>query len=65
MNKKLYKSEMDRMLCGVCGGFGDYFGVDPTLIRLIFAVLTCFGIVPGLIIYFIAALVMPDESNCY
>ena len=33
-NKKLYKSSVNRMLCGVCGGIAEYFDIDPTLVRL-------------------------------
>ena len=35
MNKKLYKSEDNKVLCGVCGGLGEFLGIDPTIIRLI------------------------------
>ena len=59
MTKKLYKSRTDKKICGVCGGIADYFGIDSTIIRLIWAVLIlCFG--TGLLAYLIAALVMPD-----
>lgn len=34
-NKKLYKSSVNRMLCGVCGGIAEYFNIDPTLVRLV------------------------------
>ena len=37
-NKKLYKSSVNRMLCGVCGGIAEYFNIDPTLVRLVWAV---------------------------
>lgn len=58
--KKLYKSEDDRKLCGVCGGLAEYFGIDSTIIRLIFILLTIFAC-SGLIIYIIAAIVIPRE----
>ncbi len=35
MNKKLYKSNTNKMICGVCGGLGEFFSIDPTIIRLI------------------------------
>ena len=41
--KKLYRSNTDRKLCGVCGGLAEYFDIDPTIIRLIFVFLTLFG----------------------
>ena len=39
--KKLYRSEYDKMFLGVCGGLGEYFGIDPTIIRLGWALLAC------------------------
>lgn len=57
INKRLYRSVQDRMLCGVCGGIGEYFGVDPTLIRLLWAVVACSG--TGLLVYFLAAIIIP------
>ena len=57
--KKLYKSRRNKMVCGVCGGIGEYFGIDPTVVRLIWAVLIlCFG--TGILAYIIAALLIPD-----
>ena len=43
MEKRLYKSASNRVLCGVCGGIGEYFNVDPTIIRLLWLVLICGG----------------------
>lgn len=60
MRKKLYKSQTDRKIFGVCGGLAEYFGIDPTIIRLIWALLVfCAG--TGLLAYIIAALVLPNE----
>ena len=42
-NKRLYKSTVNCMLCGVCGGIAEYFDIDPTLVRLAWIILTCFG----------------------
>lgn len=63
MGKRLYKSEMDRKIFGVCGGLADYFGIDPTIFRLIFVFIALWGIIPGILIYIIAAFVMPDEPK--
>ena len=41
--QKLYRSRDERMLGGVCGGLGEFFSIDPTLIRLLFVLLTIFG----------------------
>ncbi|MEE1014200.1 MAG: PspC domain-containing protein [Clostridia bacterium] len=57
--KKLYKSQTDKKLCGVCGGIAEYFNIDATVVRLVWALLTLF-FGSGVLIYIIAALVMPD-----
>jgi phage shock protein C len=62
--KRIYKSETDKRLWGVCGGLAEYFQVDPTLVRLLFIVLTLIG-GPGVIIYIILGLVMPDAPRAY
>jgi phage shock protein PspC (stress-responsive transcriptional regulator) len=59
--KKLYRSNTDRMLTGVCGGLAQYFGIDSTLVRLIFALLVFFGVGSGLILYIVLAVIMPLE----
>ena len=58
-NKRLYRSESNRMLCGVCAGIAEYFEIDPTLIRLVWAFLSLFGLFPALIGYIMAAVVIP------
>lgn len=58
--RKLYKSRIDRKLCGVCGGIAEYFNIDSTIVRLIWAALVlCVG--TGVLAYIIAALVIPDS----
>ena len=58
MNKKLYKSEDNKVLCGVCGGLGEFLGIDPTIIRLIWVVLAFAG-GSGLLIYLLATVIIP------
>ena len=59
MKKRLVKKE--KKIFGVCSGLGDYFDIDPTVIRVIFlASVLLFG--TGLLLYIILAIVMPDES---
>ena len=58
--KKLFRSMDNRMVCGVCGGIGEYFGVDPTLIRLVWVLASIFG-GSGLLVYIIAAVIIPEE----
>ncbi|MBO5461011.1 MAG: PspC domain-containing protein [Ruminococcus sp.] len=57
--KRLYRSRTQRMLCGVCGGIAEYFNIDPTLIRLVWALVGLTG--SGIIAYFVAAVIIPDE----
>ena len=59
MEKKLRKSKTDKKLCGVCGGIAQYLGMDSTVVRLI-AVLLAIFCGSGLLVYIIAALVMPE-----
>jgi len=61
-NKKLYRSQTERMFAGVCGGLGQYVGIDPTVIRVIFALLAVFG-GSGLLIYLILMLIVPLEPG--
>ena len=57
--KKLYRSKTNRMLCGVCGGLGEYLNIDPTIIRLLAVLIGLTG--GGVVAYIIAAIVIPDE----
>ncbi len=58
--KKLYRSQTDKKIAGVCGGFAEYFGMDSTLVRLIL-VLFCLVGGCGLLLYIIAWIVMPEK----
>ena len=60
MSKRLTRSTHDRMLAGVCGGIADFLGWDPTLVRILWIVLTMLG-GSGILIYLILWLVMPLE----
>lgn len=61
-DKRLYKVEEGRQICGVCGGIAEYFACDPTLIRLLWVVF-CFAGGSGILAYFIAAIIMPPKSQ--
>lgn len=64
--KKLYRSKTERKLAGVCGGIAVYFNIDPTIVRLIWAFVSLMSAsVPGILIYVICALVIPDEPDAY
>ena len=62
MEKKLYKSVTDKKICGVCAGLAKYLSLDPTIVRLIWAVVTLFAGI-GLLVYIICALVLPEEPK--
>lgn len=60
MPAKLRKSRTDKMIAGVCGGIASYFGMDSTIVRILFVI---FGFISGgtvVLLYFIFALVMPE-----
>jgi phage shock protein C len=58
--KKLYRSRNERKIAGVCGGLGEYFGIDPTLVRLLF-VLGLIFVGGTLLAYLILMIVIPEE----
>jgi len=62
-NKKLYRSNKNRVIAGVCGGIAEYFNLDPTLVRLAVVLLSLASVGTGIVAYIIAAIVMPDESQ--
>ena len=60
--RKLKKTPNDKMVAGVCGGIADYFGIDSTLVRVGYVILSVLATgFPGLIVYIILAFVMPDN----
>ena len=60
MNRKLYRSTEGQMIAGVCAGLGKYLDIDPTVIRVVFALLAAFG-GGGILLYLILMIVMPPE----
>ncbi|MGB7340975.1 MAG: PspC domain-containing protein [Phototrophicaceae bacterium] len=61
-NKQLTKSSTEKRIAGVAGGLAEYFDVDPALVRLAFVLFTFLG-GPGMIIYIILAIVLPDSDD--
>ena len=58
--KKLYRSDTNKVLCGVIGGVGEYFEIDPTILRLGYILIAFMsGFFPGLVAYFIAVVIVP------
>lgn len=62
MKKRLYRSDTERMLAGVCGGIAEYFDVDPTIIRLAW-VLFCLMGGSGVLAYIICAIIIPKKDE--
>ena len=59
---KLVKSTYDRKIAGVCGGIAEYFDLDPTVVRVAYVLLSVISAAfPGIIVYIILAIVMPDR----
>ena len=62
MEKKLYRIEEGKMVAGVCGGVAEYFNIDPTVVRLGWALVSAFA-GAGIIAYIAAAIIMPVKSE--
>lgn len=60
--KKLYLSENDKKLTGVCGGIAEYFDIDSTLIRLVWVILFFVPPFPGIIGYIVASMIIPKRG---
>lgn len=65
MPKKLYRIEQGKVLTGVCGGLGEYFNVDPNIVRIVTLVGTACSVGLGLIAYIIASVIVPTKSNTF
>lgn len=61
--KRLMRSRVNRMLCGVCGGIGEYLNLDPTLVRLIWALCSLASVGMGVVLYIVAAVVIPEDDG--
>ena len=61
MTKKIYKSKTNAKVCGVCGGIGEYLNIDPTLIRIIWLIITFTG--AGLLAYIVCAYIIPEAPE--
>ncbi len=62
MSKRIYKIRDQKKLCGVCAGVAEYFDLDPTLVRVLWAAISL-GYGVGLIAYIVCAVVFPDKSE--
>lgn len=62
--KRLYRSDTNKMIAGVCGGLGEYLGIDATALRIIWLLIVVFtGFAPGVLVYILAIFVIPRESE--
>jgi phage shock protein C len=61
--KKLMRSKRNRIIAGVCGGIGEYLDVDPTVIRVVWVVLTIISVGAGILAYIAAWLIIPEEET--
>ena len=64
MNKRLYKSNENKMVDGVCGGIAEYFNLDPTIVRLAWVLFCALG-GSGFLAYLIAAIIIPRCPEAY
>ena len=62
MQKKLYRSATDKKLAGVCGGVAKYLNMDPTVIRVLWAIISLFAFV-GVVAYILCAFIIPEEPT--
>ena len=62
MNKQLYRSTSNRVIAGVCGGIAEYFNIDPTIVRVLWAVASIFAFA-GVIAYVAGAIIIPEKPD--
>ena len=62
MQKKLFRSATDKKLAGVCGGVAKYLNMDPTVIRVLWAIISLFAFV-GVVAYILCAFIIPEEPT--
>ena len=64
MQRKLVRSQSDKMIAGVCGGFAEYFGWTPWMVRFVYVLVSIFSAAfPGIIIYLLLWFLMPKQQN--
>ena len=63
--KRLYRSNHDRMVAGVCAGIAEYFSLDPTIVRLVFAVLILVGVGSPVLAYIVLWFIMPEAPTTF
>ncbi len=61
--KRLYRSRTERILGGICGGLGEHTDIDPTIIRLIWILVTLISLGTGIIVYAVAWIIIPESPE--
>lgn len=62
--KRLYRSDTNRVLAGICGGLGEYWNIDPVILRLFWVLVTVFtGVFPGIVAYLLAIFIIPSKQT--
>ncbi len=61
--KKLYRSNTNKIICGVCAGVADYLNLDPTVVRLLWVLVCFFTLGAGVLAYIIAAIIVPEQGR--
>ncbi len=61
--RRLTRSQNNRMLAGVCGGIAEYFGIDATVVRLLWTMLSLLTIWPGIVAYILAWIIVPADTR--
>lgn len=64
MNKKLYRSKDNVEISGVCAGIAEYFGIDATIVRLIWVLGTLLNLFIGIVAYVACVLIVPEDPGC-
>ena len=63
MEKKLYRSVSNKMLAGVCGGIAEYFKLDPTVVRVLWALISVCSAGTGIVAYIVCAFLIPEKPD--
>lgn len=61
--RRLTRSQNNRMLAGVCGGLAEYFGIDATIIRLLWTIISVCTVWPGFVAYIVAWIIVPPDPG--
>lgn len=63
MQRQLFRSRANRVFAGVCGGIGEYFGIDPTIVRILWVLVSLSTLGTGLVVYIVAAIIIPETDT--